>query len=50
MARKHHVSFVAEKKVSVPTKVSFRTEDGTKVAFKAHKTVKKPVRVSFDAK
>ena len=50
MAKKHLVSFIAEKKVSVPTKVSFQTESGSKVAFKAHKTVKKPVRVSFKPK
>ena len=49
MAKKHRVSFVAEKKVSVPKKVQFETKSGDPVAFAAHKTVKKPVRVRFMA-
>ena len=49
MANKHRVSFVAKKKVSVPTKVRFETKSGDPVAFAAHKTVKKPVRVRFVA-
>lgn len=44
------VRFTAKKKVSVPVKVGFKTSDGKKVAFKAHKAVKKKVPVSFRAK
>jgi hypothetical protein len=44
------VSFMARKNVSVPTKVKFNTKDGEKVSFRAHKTVKKKVPVSFWAK
>jgi hypothetical protein len=49
MAKKHTVSFIAKKKVSVPAKIKFETKAGP-VAFKGHKTVKKAVKVSFKAK
>ena len=49
MAKTHKVSFKANKKVSVPVKVGFKTKTGP-VKFKAHKTVKKRVRVSFKAR
>ena len=49
-SKTRHVRFKAKKKVSVPVKVGFKTGEGKKVAFKAHKTVKKKVPVSFRAK
>jgi len=50
MVKKHTVKFKAEKPVSVPVDVKFKTESGEKVAFPAHKTVKKKVTVKFEAK
>ena len=50
MARKHKVSFVAEKKVKEPVTVDFVTKTGKDVAFDAHKKVKGPVKVTFYAK
>ncbi len=50
MSKKHRVSFVAEKKISVPVDVAFKTKGGEKVAFAGHKKVTKPVRVTFRAK
>lgn len=49
-AKRHHVNFEAEKKVSKPVQVRFTTEDGSKVSFPAHKKVKKIVDVGFMAK
>ncbi len=46
---KHRVTFTAEKKVEKPVTVKFQTDNGP-VKFKAHETVKEPVRVSFIAK
>ncbi len=48
--RREKISFIAEKKVSKPVRVEFRTKEGEKVAFKAHEKVSKPVRVEFYAK
>ena len=50
MVKKHTVKFEANKKVSVPVKVGFKTGDGKKVSFPAHKTVKREVTVKFRAK
>lgn len=50
MAKRHHVRFKAEKDVSKPVRVSFEREDGTKVSFPAHQTVKEKVLVDFMAK
>jgi hypothetical protein len=49
-SKTRRVKFMAKKPVSVPVKVGFKTGDGKKVAFSAHKTVKKKVPVSFRAK
>ena len=46
-SQKQKVTFVAKKKVSLPSKVSFTTTTGKKVSFKASKKVSKPVRVTF---
>ena len=48
--RRDKISFIAEKKISKPVKVSFYTKDGEKVSFKGHQEVKKPVRIEFYAK
>jgi len=48
--RREKISFIAEVKVSKPTKVEFYTKEGGKVSFKGHEQVKKPVRVEFYAK
>lgn len=45
--RRQKVSFIATKKVHVPTKVAFTTKTGKRVAFSATKKVSKPVRVTF---
>ncbi len=50
MAKKHTVTFKAKKPVSVPVRVNFKTDDGKKVSFPAHKTVEKKVTVKFWAK
>lgn len=50
MAHKHHVSFVAEKKVKEPVFVDFTTKTGKEVTFPAHKKVLEPVKVNFMAK
>ena len=51
MARKSpsrkKVSFIATKKVSVPSKVSFSTRTGKRVTFAAKKKTTKRVRVTF---
>jgi hypothetical protein len=49
-SKTRQVRFTAKKKKKVPVKVGFKTAAGRKVAFKAHKTVKKKVPVSFRAK
>jgi hypothetical protein len=48
--KKHHVSFVAEEKVSKPVRVKFERSDGTKANFPAHREEKGRVRVDFMAK
>jgi hypothetical protein len=48
--RRKRVEFDAHKSVKKPTKVEFETRDGTEVAFKARKPVKKKVHVDFLAK
>jgi hypothetical protein len=48
--KKHHVSFVAEEKVSKPIRVKFERSDGTEANFPAHKKEKERVRVDFMAK
>jgi len=48
--KRHHVKFEAEKKVAEPVRVAFQKEDGTNVAFLAHKKVTKKVEVDFMAK
>ena len=48
--RREKISFIADKKVSKPVNVEFRTKEGEKVAFKAHEKVSKPVKVEFYAK
>ncbi|MBU4338444.1 hypothetical protein KKD57_02695 [Patescibacteria group bacterium] len=48
--RREKISFTAEKKVSKPVSVEFRTKEGEKVAFKAYTKVSKPVKVEFYAK
>ena len=50
MTKKHHVSFIAEKKVEEPVRVKFVTSEGKKVSFGAHEKVKEPVKVTFMAK
>ena len=50
MSKKHHVSFVAEKKVREPARIAFTTRAGQSVSFDGHKKVKEPVRVNFMAK
>lgn len=50
MAKTHTVKFKATKPVSVPVQVKFKTDDGKKVSFPAHKTVEKKVTVKFKAK
>lgn len=47
MARRQRVTFKAQKKVTKPVKVSFKTRAGEKISFKAKKTITKPVKVSF---
>lgn len=44
---RHKVSFIATKKVRVPTRVSFSTKTGRRVTFAAKKTATKRVRVTF---
>ena len=48
--KKHHVSFVAEEKVSKPVRVNFERSDGTKANFRAHKKEKERVVVDFMAR
>lgn len=50
MTKKHHVDFIATKKVKEPTEVAFTKKDGTPVDFVAKKPVKEQVEVSFMAK
>lgn len=49
-SRRKRVTFKANKKVTKPVKVSFKTKAGQKVSFKAHESVTKPVTISFLAK
>ena len=48
--KKHHVDFVATKRVKKPTEVAFRTKTGQKVDFVARKPADKRVKVSFMAR
>ena len=48
--KKHHVDFVATKKVKKRAKVAFTTQTGEKVGFVARKPVPKKVKVSFMAR
>ncbi|MGB7220081.1 MAG: hypothetical protein WBD07_14885 [Vicinamibacterales bacterium] len=50
MPRKHHVDFIATKKVKEPTEVMFTTKAGKPVDFVAKKVVQEKVEVSFMAK
>ena len=50
MSKRHHVSFVAQKKVKEETHVAFQTRAGKPVSFDAEKTVKEPARVNFMAR
>ena len=50
MVKKHHVDFIATKKVKEPTEVAFTTKTGKPVDFVAKKSVKEQVEVSFMAK
>src|SRR5437879_7617981 len=50
MSKRHHVSFIAHKKVPEEVQVEFRTKAGKKVSFDAEKRVKEAVRVDFMAK
>ena len=45
--RREKVTFTANKKVSKPVRVAFRTSTGKKVSLKAIKKFSKPVKVSF---
>jgi hypothetical protein len=49
-SKKHHVDFVAVKKVKEPTEVAFTTNSGTHVDFVAIKPAKEKVEVSFMAR
>ena len=44
------VSFWANKEITKPIKVSFKTSEGKKVSFTANKTITKPIKVSFKTK
>ena len=48
--KKHHVDFMATKKVKEPTEVVFTTKGGRQVDFVAKKPVKEEVEVSFMAR
>ncbi len=48
--RRQRVSFTATKVVSKSAVISFHTKDGKIVAFKGHKDVPKPIRITFLAK
>ena len=48
--KKHHVDFVATKKVKEPTEVAFKTKTGKSVDFVAKKKVPEKVEVSFMAR
>ena len=48
-SKRHHVDFVATKRVKKPTEVVFRTKAGEKVDFVARKPVDRKVKVSFMA-
>ncbi len=48
--KKHHVDFVATKKVKEPTEVAFTTKSGKQVDFVAKKPVPEKVEVSFMAR
>ena len=50
MAKRHHVDFVAKKKVPEEVQVGFTTKDGKRVSFEAEKKVTEEVEVSFMAK
>ena len=41
------IEFWAKKKVNEPIKVKFKDKDGNLIFFRAHKVVKKPVKVIF---
>jgi len=47
---RHHVKFVAIKKVKEPTEVEFRTKAGKSIDFVAKKSVPEKVKVSFMAR
>jgi hypothetical protein len=46
MPSKKKVTFIAQRTVSKPVKVQFRTREGL-VSFKATKKISKPVKVTF---
>ena len=48
--KRHHVDFVATKKVKESTEVAFTTKSGTRVDFVATKPVKEKVELSFMAR
>ncbi len=50
MTKRHHVHFVAEKKVKEPVVVDFVTKTGEEIKFPAHKKVLEEVTVDFMAK
>jgi len=50
MTRKHHVSFIAEKKVKEPVTVDFKIKTGKEIKFPAHMKVSEKVKVKFMAK
>jgi hypothetical protein len=50
LATTHRVSFEATKFEREPVKVRFDRKDGSKVSFRAHKTVRRRKPVSFRAR
>jgi len=50
MAQKKTVSFWAQKRVTVPVKVKFKTKEGKEVSFVAKRHTTKPIKVKFKAK
>lgn len=49
MAKRHHVDFIAKKKIPEEVQVDFTTKDGKHVSFEAEKKVTEEVEVSFMA-
>lgn len=49
-AKRHHVDFIATKKMKEPTEVTFATKTGAHVDFVARKPVKEKIEVSFMAR